>query len=1241
MAALPSVDAPGDPLAPPDADADADAGDDDRAAPGAEDTPVRTVVGVGASAGGLAALKTFFEHVPEGSGLSFVVVVHLSPGHPSRLAEILQPYVRMPVRQVSESTPLQADCVYVIPPGRNLSAVDTHLRLSPLEEERRDRAPIDHFFRTLARTHDGHSVAVVLTGTGSDGTLGVRAVKENAGLTVVQDPAEAEYDGMPQSAVASGCVDLVLPLAEIPGAIVRYAQTEPQVPLEAGAEASARPSALDEAFALVQAQTGRDFSRYKRTTVLRRIARRMQMAQTEEIEDYLGRLRDDETEVAALADDLLVNVTHFFRDPEVFEVLATDTVPGLFEGRGPDDLVRVWSVGCATGEEAYSLAILLLEAAETLGARAPRIQVFASDLHEASLARAREGLYPADIEADVSPERLAHFFRREDGGYRVRAQIREGVVFTPHNLLTDPPFSRLDLIACRNLLIYLQRDVQGEVIELFHYALRPGGTLVLGTSETVEGRDLFQLSDEDHCVYRRRDVPAPDLRLPVFPLTGVRPSAHAGAARSRSPRPGGEPYGDLHQVAVERLAPPSLLVSPDDRVVHSSANAWRYLQHPGGAATTSAFRLVRSELMVELRTALRRARETGEPARSRPVQLLIAGEPRQVGVDARPLVGPEGDGSCLVIFDEREADAPPPAPRPAEPAEQDQVKVLEAELGRARERLQAAVEEDDVSREQLKASNEELQSANEELRSTMEELETSKEELQSMNEELQTVNQENRHKVEELAQLSGDLTNLMASTAIGTLFLDRALRIMRFTPQTGDLVNVRAADRGRPLSDLTHRLDYDGLLDDARQVLDRLVPIEREVSDDRGRWFLTRVLPYRTDEDRIEGVVVTFVEITARVQAEVARKASEERFRQVAETVPDVLFTARADGRIDYVSAAFEALTGRPARDALGTALWPLLIHPDDRARVEAAWAEARDQGRPFESRHRLRTPDGPCSVLTRARPVHDAEGRVERWFGTLTDVEAVVRAEAEVRELNATLEARVAARTSEVHRLARALTLAEQEERRRIAHLLHEDLQQILYGAQIKASIGEAKQLDALLQRAATLTRSLAHELAPPLLRGQGLAELFEWVAAQKQELHGLTVDVEVRGTVEVPEEHLRVLLYQLLRELLFNVAKHAETGRARIVADAVTRDDGQPVVRIVVEDEGVGFDPELLLSGARGPGPARGLGLASVRERLELVGGQLSIWSVAGGGTRVTVEVPIGDDEAPSDRAPAGGGR
>src|SRR5262245_44406586 len=723
------------------------------------ETPARkmTVVGIGASAGGLDALKQFFGIVPADTGLAFVVVVHLAPQRESHLAELLQPRAKIPVRQVADSAHLEPNHVYVIPPGRNLSAVDTHLRVTPMEPDRLARAPVDHFLRTLAETRDGSSIAVILSGTGTDGAEGVRHIREAGGLVLVQDPTEAEYDGMPRSAINSGVVDVVSRVADMPRHIASFVGTKPQVPT--ADEERPRGDGTDlmqQILTAVRVRTGQDFSRYKRSTVGRRVMRRMQVAGVQTLDQYLELTREKNgREAAALLDDLLINVTSFFRDATVFRTLERDVVPRLFEGKGAADKVRVWSVGCATGEEAYSIGMLLLEEAARRP-KGPQVQVFASDLHERSLRYAREGLYPAAIANDVPRERLDRFFRDQEGGYRITKSLRDIVVFAAHNLLQDPPFSRLDLIICRNVLIYLQADAQREVVDLFHYALNAGGFLLLGTAETLERSDLFRLERKDSHLYRRRSARRRELRLPAPPpppppAPGPRPGAGPGsgpskpAAETRSDE--AQAFDTLHLRMLERYSAPSLLMDRESTVVHLSEGAGTYLLHPSGSPTMNVFKLLREELRVELRATLLAARERRVEVRSRPVPLGIDGSQRDVVLRVSPAGEGELEGLILVVFDEVE-----PTPQgPATEAQADaSVRELESELDVTRNRLQTIMEEFETSQEEMRASNEELQSANEELRSTMEELETSREELQSINEELQTLNQENRHKVEEM-----------------------------------------------------------------------------------------------------------------------------------------------------------------------------------------------------------------------------------------------------------------------------------------------------------------------------------------------------------------------------------------------------------------------------------------------------------------------------------------------------------
>ena len=1181
--------------------------------PGAE--PELTIVGIGASAGGLDTLKAFFAQVPRDSGLAYVVVVHLSPDHESMLADLLQPHCDIPVRQVVEDSALEANNVYVIPPNRNLTTIDTHVRLDPLEKNRSERAPIDHFFRTLAEIHGPKAIGVILSGTGSDGTHGIRFVKDRGGLTLVQEPNEAAFDGMPQSAIATGLVDLVLPVAAMPAEILRYARTEPRLPVprdEAKIPGDG-VAALQSVFAQVHLRTGRDFSQYKRSTIARRIRRRMQLHHIEDVERYLHVLREDPGEVTALADEFLITVTSFFRDREVYAAIERDVVPRLFEHASSEAPIRAWSVGCATGEEAYSLAMLLVEHAEALG-RDQRAQVFASDLHHGSLRKAREGLYPETIEADVSPERLARFFTREDGAYRIRRELREIVVFAPHDLLGDPPFSHVDLVVCRNVLIYLQRAAQDDVARIFHYALRPGGTLVLGTSETIDGDGLFRVRDKKAAIYERRPGRAQDHRVPVFPTSLARLPKRREA---RAADTAAMSYGVLHERLVERYAPPSLVVDAQHAVLHVSEHAGRFLAVPAGEATSDVLKLVRTELRIELRAALAAAASSGAPARSQAVRVVIDGEARDVVLQVRPGGGDDLEGYFLVVFDDDEVASVEAAS--GDDADDARRRALEADLALTRQRMRAVVDGYETTQEEMQAANEELQSTNEELRSTMEELETSKEELQSLNEELTTVNQENQHKVEELGQLTSDLQNLLLATDIATLFLDRSLRILRFTPRVGEIFNVRVTDRGRPLTDITHRLGYGELVDDARTVLTTLVPIDREVQSEDGTWYLARVLPYRTVDQKIDGVVLTFVDVSAlkRVQAELdAARASLVLALDAAAMGSWEL--DEASGEIARRQGHYDRIFGIAADAPWSRADVRARVLPEDRPRFDAALEESRASG-VLDLEVRIRDPDGGVRWIHKiGRSLHRGPGGATS--GIVLDVTAR-------KDGSAELEREIGRRTAQVRELAAQLTRAEQEERDRVSHVLHDDLQQLLYGAQmrlgmLRTDLDDAKRTEeseavrdaaGRLARAIEVTRTLSSDLSPPVLESDALVEALGWLVARMRDLHGLEVEIRAESEVRVADEGLRIVLFQGARELLFNVVKHAGVSRATVV---VSRDDQR--VAIAVLDEGAGVDPSSFEGRTAG-------GLRALKSRLALFGGELTVARAHGGGTSAVMRAPI----------------
>ncbi|HXW72025.1 MAG TPA: chemotaxis protein CheB [Methylocella sp.] len=889
--------------------------------------PKPIVVGVGASAGGVRALQNFFSALPENPGAAFVVVVHLDPQSPSDLSAILATRTKMPVLQVRDTEKLAANHVYVIAPGSRLRLTDTDISAAEFDEPRGQRAPIDLFFRSLAEQH-GDGFAIILTGAGSDGTTGVKEVKESGGIILVQDPSEAEYPSMPRNAIATGLADFVLPVEDLAKNLVELIRNKDNV-LPAG-EPEFDEELVRRVLAHVRVRTGHDFLKYKRSTILRRLARRMQVTRIDDLGRYYEFLREDADEAQALVGDLLISVTTFFRDNEAFDVLKSNVIPRLFEIKDTTDTLRVWVPGCATGEEAYSLAILLLEELGRSHTR-PTLQIFGTDLDARALTIAREGRYPATIETDVSEERLRRFFTRDGEYYHVKRELRDVIVFAVHDVLKDPPFSRIDLLSCRNVLIYLDRDVQHQLITTFHYALNPRGFLLLGSAETADTPPgFFRIIDRKARIYESTAVSGE--KVPLLPRLLGTPTGISGVAARLAEQRGRTTVSEaaLHRQVLENIAPPSILVDRAHRVVHLSDHAGRYLQPSGGTLSGDVVELTRRELRLELRAALHRAFESRQPTLSLPMLVQFNGAPHRVHLQVKP-VNHDGEAdprNALIMFIEGEPVEEALGGTAEESVSDDRIRRLSDELQATQARLRTTLEESEAANEELRAANEELQSINEEYRSTSEELETSKEELQSINEELQTVNSELKSKLDVISRAHSDLQNLMAATDFGTLFLDPSLRIKRFTDPVTELFRITPSDEGRPVGDFAHRLDYPDLGADAQAVLSRLTPIKRDIRSHDDRWYEVRLAPYRTVDDKIDGIVITFVDITERRRTEETLRSREAELRQqnrLIELSRDPIFVWNYDDGIVRWNRGCEELYGYSRHEAIGQRVDELL----------------------------------------------------------------------------------------------------------------------------------------------------------------------------------------------------------------------------------------------------------------------------------------------------------------------------
>lgn len=880
------------------------------------------IVGIGASAGGLEAIEQFLKHVPEGSGMAFVIVQHLDPTHKGIMVEIIQRVTAMKVMQVKDRQKVQPDCVYVIPPNRDMSILHGVLHLLEPTAPRGLRLPIDSFFRSLAEDQKQLSIGVVLSGMGSDGTMGLRAIKEKAGVVLVQEPASSKFDGMPRSAIDAGLADFIAPAEELPEKIISFLTHAPLIVSPEPVLESRIQSGLEKAVILLRSQTGQDFSMYKKSTIYRRLERRMGIHQIDKIATYIRYLQDNPQELEILFKELLIGVTNFFRDPAAWEQLKTKAVPVLLSNWQAGKTLRAWTPGCSTGEEAYSLAIVFKEALEQANYRGKfSIQIFATDLDREAIEKARQGYFPVNITADVSAERLKRHFIKEDNGYRINKEIREMVTFAPQNIIMDPPFTKLDVLTCRNLLIYLVPEIQKKLIPLFHYTLNPGGILFLGSAETIGGfNQLFTPIDAKSRIYRRTGTALQAVPVEFPTSLAARPGI---IEDSRPVKPEAKLQSMADQLLLQQYAPAAVLVNANGDILYISGRTGKYLEPAVGKANWNIFAMAREGLRYELGGAFKKALRQKTAVTLQGLKVGTNGGEQFLDLTVQAIYEPEAlRGTVIIVFKDIAA---PQKTKTAgrtksSKAHRTKLEEVEQELLQAREEIRTTREEMQTSQEELKSTNEELQSTNEELQSTNEELTTSKEELQSMNEELQTVNAEQQTRVDEFTRTHNDMNNLLNSTDIATVFLDNGLKIRRFTTQAAKIIKLIPGDVGRPVTDLSSVLLYPELSEDAREVLKTLVFREKQIASRDGRWFTVRIMPYRTVENMIDGLVITFADITEAktLEAELRRLQTELQNRFNDQTMKlkksDTMLQAEIDRR---------GQSGKDAEKAAGSGEMP------------------------------------------------------------------------------------------------------------------------------------------------------------------------------------------------------------------------------------------------------------------------------------------------------------------------------
>jgi len=1200
------------------------------------------IVAIGASAGGLEAFSTLLANLPETTGMAYVFLQHLDPSHHSALEEILSRTTKIPVTQVAEGTEVQRKHIYVIPPNSDMIIKDGALRLSPRSLTQGQHRPIDSFFISLAEDVGDRAIGVILSGTASDGTSGCMAIKSVGGITLAQDEASAKYSSMPRSAVESGSVDYVLPPKAIAEELARiekhpYIARVPTRPDELLGPAS--PHEIHQLFTMLREAKGVDFTHYKQTTLQRRIKRRMVLTQSERLEGYLRFVKRNPKELDELYKDVLIHVTGFFRDPGAFDALRKEVFPLLVKDRKPSDWpIRVWIPGCSTGEEAYSLAIALLEyiGPNNANISAPpsfrAVQVFATDISDAALDRARAGIYQDSVVADISPQRLKRFFMRADKGYQILQFVREVCIFAKQNIAKDPPFSGLDLISCRNLLIYLGPELQKRVIPTMHYALRPGAHLMLGGAESLGVfTDYFTLIDKKYKIYQKKASAA---RLVTY-FTGVDYSLRRRRSDVSTPKGSSAAFSlekEVERELVNRFVPASIVVNSEMEILQFRGKTGAYLEPAAGQPTFSLSKMAREGLLIDLRAALHTAKKENVSVRKEGVSIQSFEGTRLINFEVIPVKGEETrERFYIVVFQ----DAPPqPSSKDsaAKVARKDlplarQNERLAREIRQLRGQLQSLIEEHETTSEEFKTANEEVLSSNEELQSTNEELETAKEELQSTNEELTTVNEELQNRNLELSTANNDLLNVLENVNIPVVIVNNDVRIRRFTPAAQKLLNLLSSDIGRYLGDIRPNMDFDNLGQFARETIENSSFHEAEVRDNLGVWYMLRTRPYKTSEHKVEGAVITFQDIDA-------FKHTVEESRAFAdtliETAREAVLILDANLRVLVANPVFynsfqisQQETVNRTIFELGNKQWNI---PALRSLLEKI-VQQKTRVDDFEVTHNFEHL-GERVMILNARRLSTKQSLI---FLSIEDV-------TERRKANEALEkqAELLKQSEEtLRRLSSYLMTLQDEERRRIARELHDSTGQKLAAAKLQldslVKSGNVKPHEKIIIEAAQWidecfqeVRTLSQLLHPPLLDEAGLISATRWMVDGFSERAKIQVDLQIIGQFGRLPQPVELALFRVVQESLSNIRRHSGATKAQI---KLARSDG--AVRLEISDNGKGIPPQLLAKSGRG-GQVVGVGILGMRERLAQLGGNLDIES-GQTGTTVKVSVPLAAGTTP----------